>query len=81
MRLADPEQDRKVPGGPECQDQEQWLAAAGGWRRRAPSGSRDGACDRRRRRAPFGGSEEAAADRLGLSHSTVKHHVANARSA
>ena len=26
------------------------------------------------------GSEKAAAHRLGLSHSTVKHHVANARS-
>ncbi len=26
------------------------------------------------------GSEKAAADRLGLSHSTVKHHLANARS-
>jgi DNA-binding CsgD family transcriptional regulator len=26
------------------------------------------------------GSEQAAAHRLGLSHSTVKHHLANARS-
>jgi DNA-binding CsgD family transcriptional regulator len=26
------------------------------------------------------GSEKAAAYRLGLSHSTVKHHLANARS-
>jgi DNA-binding NarL/FixJ family response regulator len=26
------------------------------------------------------GSENAAAHRLGLSHSTVKHHLANARS-
>ena len=26
------------------------------------------------------GSEKAAAHRLGLSHSTVKHHMANARS-
>ena len=26
------------------------------------------------------GSEEAAAHRLGLSHSTVKHHLSNARS-
>ena len=26
------------------------------------------------------GSEKAAAHRLGLSHSTVKHHQANARS-
>jgi DNA-binding NarL/FixJ family response regulator len=26
------------------------------------------------------GSEKAAAPRLGLSHSTVKHHLANARS-
>jgi DNA-binding CsgD family transcriptional regulator len=26
------------------------------------------------------GSEKAAARRLGLSHSTVKHHLANARS-
>ena len=26
-----------------------------------------------------GGSEKAAAHRLGLSHSTVKHHLANAR--
>jgi hypothetical protein len=29
---------------------------------------------------PFAGSEKAAAHRLGLSHSTVKHHLANARS-
>ena len=28
----------------------------------------------------FAGSEKAAAHRLGLSHSTVKHHLANARS-
>jgi DNA-binding CsgD family transcriptional regulator len=27
-----------------------------------------------------GGSEKAAAHRLGLSHATVKHHLANARS-
>jgi len=27
-----------------------------------------------------GGSEKAAAHSLGLSHSTVKHHLANARS-
>jgi hypothetical protein len=27
-----------------------------------------------------GGSEKAAPHRLGLSHSTVKHHLANARS-
>ncbi len=41
-----------------------------------------------RRTARFGssrlssspGSEKAAAHRLGLSHSTVKHHLANARS-
>ena len=26
------------------------------------------------------GSEKAAAHRLGLSHSTIKHHLANARS-
>ena len=26
------------------------------------------------------GSEKAAAHRLGMSHSTVKHHLANARS-
>ncbi len=26
------------------------------------------------------GSEKAAAHRLGLSHSTVKHHIVNARS-
>jgi DNA-binding NarL/FixJ family response regulator len=26
------------------------------------------------------GSENAAAHRLGLSHSTIKHHLANARS-
>ena len=26
------------------------------------------------------GSEKAAAHRLGLAHSTVKHHLANARS-
>ena len=30
--------------------------------------------------APPTGSEKAAAHRLGLSHSTVKHHLANARS-
>ena len=29
---------------------------------------------------PPAGSEKAAAHRLGLSHSTVKHHLANARS-
>jgi hypothetical protein len=29
---------------------------------------------------PPPGSEKAAAHRLGLSHSTVKHHLANARS-
>ena len=29
---------------------------------------------------PVAGSEKAAAHRLGLSHSTVKHHLANARS-
>jgi DNA-binding NarL/FixJ family response regulator len=29
---------------------------------------------------PATGSEKAAAHRLGLSHSTVKHHLANARS-
>jgi hypothetical protein len=29
---------------------------------------------------PSAGSEKAAAHRLGLSHSTVKHHLANARS-
>ncbi len=28
---------------------------------------------------PAAGSEKAAAHRLGLSHSTVKHHLANAR--
>ena len=28
----------------------------------------------------FAGSEKAAAHRLGLSHSTVKHHLASARS-
>ncbi|HSV93271.1 MAG TPA: hypothetical protein VLH81_09345 [Desulfobacterales bacterium] len=27
----------------------------------------------------FAGSEKAAAHRLGLSHSTVKHHLASAR--
>ena len=30
--------------------------------------------------AGVAGSEKAAAHRLGLSHSTVKHHLANARS-
>ena len=29
---------------------------------------------------PDAGSEKAAAHRLGLSHSTVKHHLSNARS-
>ena len=38
-----------------------------------------------RRHGPIGqlgtaGGEKAAAHRLGLSHSTVKHHLANARS-
>jgi len=32
------------------------------------------------RAVPVTGSEKAAAHRLGLSHSTVKHHLANARS-
>jgi hypothetical protein len=30
-------------------------------------------------RSAAAGSEKAAAHRLGLSHSTVKHHLANAR--
>ena len=30
--------------------------------------------------SPAAGSEKATAHRLGLSHSTVKHHLANARS-
>ena len=56
----------------------------GGWRERQ-AGCRAG----RRARTPGGrvvaavlaaGSEKAAAHRLGLSHSTVKHHLANARS-
>ena len=52
----------------------------GGWREGPGSGSRDGARDRGRRGAPRGRAEKAAAHRLGLSHSTVKHHLANARS-
>ena len=35
---------------------------------------------RRRAAVLVAGSEKAAAHRLGLSHSTVKHHLANARS-
>ncbi len=35
---------------------------------------------RRAEYAPTRASEKAAAHRLGLSHSTVKHHLANARS-
>lgn len=54
----------------------------GGWRESPPLG--------RARHGPRGpgrgssvvaaGSEKAAAHRLGLSHSTVNHHLANARS-
>jgi DNA-binding CsgD family transcriptional regulator len=33
----------------------------------------------RSRRVAAAGSEKAAAHRLGLSHSTVKHHLASAR--
>ena len=35
---------------------------------------------RRRPQSSAAGSEKAAATGLGLSHSTVKHHMANARS-
>jgi len=37
-------------------------------------------CDPHRLAVIAAGSEKAAAHRLGLSHSTVKHHLANARS-
>ncbi len=37
-------------------------------------------CDPHRLAVLAAGSEKAAAHRLGLSHSTVKHHLANARS-
>jgi hypothetical protein len=50
---------------------------------RWPSGSAERATDREVGAvAAFlvAGSEEAAAQRRGLSHSTVKHHLANARS-
>jgi len=43
-------------------------------------GPRSGADDTRTRPESVAGSEKAAAHRLGLSHSTVKHHLANARS-
>ena len=60
-------------------------AATGQMRPGPQRGRRRG---RRRRRSSVGvvaavlvaGSEKAAAHRLGLSHSTVKHHLANARS-
>ncbi|MEA2605808.1 MAG: Bacterial regulatory protein luxR family [Chloroflexota bacterium] len=52
----------------------------GAWRDGADSGSGDGPRAGCGRRGLAAGSEEEAAHRLGLSHSTVKHHLANARS-
>jgi DNA-binding NarL/FixJ family response regulator len=52
-------------------------------RARAARGSDDRATDRQVAVVTAvieAGSEKAAAHRLGLSHSTVKHHLANARS-
>lgn len=52
-------------------------------RARARRGSQDRATDREVAVVAaviVAGSEKAAAHRLGLSHSTVKHHLANARS-
>ena len=57
----------------------------GGWRESPVSGGSTFRRDRHGPRARGGpavvaaGSEKAAAHRLGLSHSTVKHHLANAR--
>ncbi len=51
-------------------------------RRAAPRGSAGFATDRELAVVAAviaAGSEKAAAHRLGLSHSTVKHHLANAR--
>ena len=45
-----------------------------------PAGRATKPSGRRRCRGPRGRSEKATARRLGLSHSTVKHHLANARS-
>lgn len=59
--------------------------AAAGVRARTPA-SRGSACRATDREVGVvaavlvAGSEKAAAHRLGLSHSTVKHHLANARS-
>ena len=52
----------------------------GGWRERTGSGSRE---DREvvvLEAVLAAGSEKAAAHRLGLSHATVKHYLASARS-
>ncbi len=58
----------------------------GGWRE-SPNSVRSGPAERATDREVgvvaavlVAGSEKAAAHRLGVSHSTVKHHLANARS-
>ena len=52
----------------------------GGWREKTGAGSGNGAGGRGRRSRPGGRIGESGAHRLGLSHSTVKHHRARARS-
>jgi DNA-binding NarL/FixJ family response regulator len=66
---------------------DEWLAAARRSGMRARTRDRAAAADRATDREVVvvaavlvAGSEKAAAHRLGLSHSTVKHHLANARS-
>ena len=57
-----------------------WPRRSGCVRERRPAGH---ATDREVRVVPavlVAGSEKAAAHHLGLSHSTVKHHLAHARS-
>ena len=49
-------------------------------RPRVPPSARPTVRSESSRRSSLTGSEKAAAHRLGLSHSTVKHHLANARS-
>ena len=51
-----------------------------GWHERPPRGMRDGPEVVVVAAVLLAESEKAAAHRLGLSHSTVKHHLANARS-
>ena len=56
-----------------------WLRR-GGWREERASGRATDSELRVVEAVLAAGSEKAAAHRLGLSHSTVKHHLANARS-